>query len=453
MQVTELNAKGLVREYSVTIAAADINSAVQDRLEQVGKTAKLPGFRPGKVPKALLEKNYGPSVTEEVMSKAVNDAIKNTITEKGIKPAVDPTVEVTSMEEGKDLVFKLAVEVIPEIKPVDFKKLKIERLVTAVSDKDVDDAITRISEHQRDSAEVAEDRAAVLGDITIIDFDGSVDGVKHPGMKGDNFSLELGSHRFIAGFEEQLVGARKGEHRSVNVTFPQGYHAKDLSGKAAVFEVDIKELRSYVAPTIDDDFAKKLGFEDLAALKKTLNEQIASNYTIAARSKMKRQLMDQLADAVDFEVPPSMLKAEFESIWAQVQQEKARGRTSAEDAGKDEATMKADYEKIALRRVRLGLVLAEVGRVNEIKVTPEEFRTALIEEARRYPGQERQALEYFTKDATASERLRAPLYEDKIVDHIINQATVTDKSVSSEELLADDGEEGHVHDENCGHNH
>jgi trigger factor len=440
MQITETAAEGLKREFTVVVAASDIQSRVDARLSELGREVRLPGFRPGKVPMPILKKRYGQSVLGEVLEQTVNDGASQAIQEKGLKPALQPKIEVTKFEEGADLEYKVAVEVLPEIAPPEFASIALERLVTPVDDTAIDEALGRLAQSRKGSEPVTEDRASETGDVVVIDFQGTVDGVAHPGMDATAHQLELGSGSFVGTFEAQLVGAKAGEHRTVTVSFPADYGAEDLRGKEAVFEVDVKELRRSVLPAIDDQFAKDVGFDDVAGLREAVKERIDRDYRQASRARLKRALLDVLAGKADFEAPVGMVDMEFDAIWRRLKDEMERGG-APEEAGKDEDALKAEYRTIAERRVKLGLMLAEVGKRNSIEVSRDELSRAVVAEAQRFPGQERQVYDFFQKNPQAVEQLRAPLFEDKVVDFIVELANVSERAVSLEELLKDPGEE------------
>lgn len=440
MQITETSADGLKREYKVVIPAQEIETKVNSRLQELGKTLRIPGFRPGKVPMPIVKQRYAQSVMGEVLEAAVNDSSQQAIDERGLRPALQPKIQVTSFSEGGNLEYDMAVELLPDIEPVDFSTIELERAVAEVDDKQVDETLERLSKSSRDSQPVTEERPARNGDILVIDFAGTVDGEAKPGMDAKDHRLELGSNSFVGTFEEQLVGSKPGDHRTVTVTFPENYAAAELQGKEAVFEVDVKEIREPAPAVIDDEFAKKFGADDLAALKQMIKDRIGQDYAGISRSKVKRTLLDKLADTHSFEVPAGMVEIEFETIWKRLQEELKRGGPDAEEAGKSEDELKAEYRGIAERRVRLGLLLSEVGRRNNIQVTQDELNRALITEAQRYPGQEREVFEFFRSNPRAIDNLRAPLFEDKVIDFILELAKVNEKTVSVEELVRDPDE-------------
>ena len=440
MQITETSADGLKREYKVVIPAQEIETKVNSRLQELGRTLRIPGFRPGKVPMPIVKQRYAQSVMGEVLEAAVNDSSQQAIDERGLRPALQPKIQVTSFSEGGNLEYDMAVELLPDIEPVDFSTIELERVVAEVDDKQVDETLERLSKSSRDSQPVSEDRPARNGDILVIDFAGTVDGEAKPGMDAKDHRLELGSNSFVGTFEEQLVGSKPGDHRTVTVTFPENYAAAELQGKEAVFEVDVKEIREPAPAVIDDEFAKKFGADDLAALKQMIKDRIGQDYAGISRSKVKRTLLDKLADTHSFDVPAGMVDIEFETIWNRLQEELKRGGADAEEAGKSEDELKTEYRGIAERRVRLGLLLSEVGRRNNIQVTQDELNRALITEAQRYPGQEREVFEFFRSNPRAIDNLRAPLFEDKVIDFILELAKVNEKTVSVEELVRDPDE-------------
>ncbi|MDB5393216.1 MAG: tig [Rhodospirillales bacterium] len=435
MNVTETAHEGLSRTWRVVVPATEIGANVDRRLTELSKSIKLPGFRPGKVPLSLVKKRYGSSVMGEVLEKTVQDSSSKLLQDNDVRPALEPKIEVVSFAEGTDLEYTMAVETLPEIEPADLTGLSLERVVAPVEEKAIDEALERIANSNKEFEPVKEARAAKNGDQLIIDFAGTVDGEARPGMDGKDYPLELGGGNFIPGFEEQLVGIKPDEERTITVSFPAEYHAAELAGKEAQFVVTAKELRALVKVEIDDEFAKKLGLTDMETLKKTARDQIEAEYGRLTRLKLKRSLMDALAERHDFPVPQGMVDLEFESIWKQVQAE-----LTPEERAKPEDEVKAEYRTIAERRVRLGLLLSEIGKRNTIQVTQEELNRGLIAEARRYPGQEREVLDAYRKNPRALDALRAPIYEDKVVDHILGTVTLTDRAVTPEELAREDDE-------------
>lgn len=441
MQVQEVSAQGLRREYKITVPANDIAKAVDERILKLSKTAKMPGFRPGKVPPKLLKKQHGRSVMGEVLEKAVEDGSKKAIDENSLKPALRPKIEVTSFDEGKDLEFKMDLEVLPEVPEIDVKGIELERPVTPVGDKQVQESIDRIAESRRSYTKVDEDRACADGDQVLFDFEGKVDGETFEGGSAEGFELVLGSGRMIPGFEDGIAGMKAGEEKSINVTFPEGYAKAELAGKPAVFAIKLSEIRAPGELTIDDEFAKSMGAENVDDLKAKVRERIESEYKGFSRARVKRSLLDVLAERHVFEVPAGMVDLEFEAIWKQLEDEMKRTEQSFEDMGQSEEETKTEYRGIAERRVRLGLILSDIGTKNEVKVEPQEVQAEMINQARRFPGQEKEIFDYFRNTPGALEQLRAPIFEDKVVDFILEIAKVTDKEVAVEELMRDPDEE------------
>src|SRR5882724_6287291 len=431
MQVTELSAEGLKRQFKIVVPAGDLSAKVDERLAELARTAQMPGFRQGKVPVGLLKKQYGPALFGEAVEQAVNSSTAKAIEDRGLKPALQPRVDLKQLEEGKDLEFEVAVEVLPEIGKLDFSGVELERLKAVVPDKDIDEAIERIAKANREQKPVDPPRPAQKGDALKLDFVGSVDGVEFPGGKAEDYVLELGSGSFIPGFEDQLVGAEVGTPVDVKVKFPDDYGNKELAGKDAVFKCTVKEIHEFVEKPADDELAKKNNFENLEAMRKAVADRIGQDYAQVSRSMIKRQLLDKLADGHKFAVPDGLVEGEFNAIWQRIEEAKKAGQPLEDD----EEKMKKEYREIAERRVRLGLLLADVGRSNAIDVTPEELNQAVMREAMRYPGQERQVLEFYGKNAELKEQLRAPIFEEKTVDFILELARVNEKSVTPEELL------------------
>ena len=439
MQVTELPAEGLKRQFKIVVPAGDLTAKVDERLAEMARTAQLPGFRPGKVPVGLLKKQYGPALFGEAVEQAVNSSTSKAIEDRGLKIALQPRVDLKQLEEGKDVEFEVAVELLPEIGKLDFSDVELERLKAVVPEKDVEEAISRIAKANREQKPVDPPRPAQKGDAIKLDFVGSVDGTEFPGGAAQDYTLEIGSGSFIPGFEDQLVGAEVGKTVDVKVTFPADYGSAELAGKDAVFKCSIKEIREFVDQPADDDLAKKSNFENLEAMRKAVADRIGQDYAQVSRSMIKRQLLDKLADAHKFAVPEGLVESEFDAIWQRIEE----ARKAGEKVEGDEEKVRGEYRDIAERRVRLGLLLADVGRSNGIEVTPEELNQAVMREAMRYPGQERQVLEFYGKNAELKERLRAPIFEEKTVDFILELAKVSEKSVTPEELLkaARDAEE------------
>ena len=436
MQVVETKNEGLRREFTITLLASEIEEKVDDRLEDLRKTANIPGFRPGKVPTALLKKRFGPSVMGEVLEQAVSESSRQAIEDNTLRPAMQPNIEITKFEEGQDLEYTMAVEVLPEIEAMDFSEIEIERLVAKADDKEVDETIARLAQQYRQTEPIKRARKAREGDVLVIDFVGKLDGEPFEGGTGEGHQLELGSNHFIPGFEEQLVGAKAGESLSVPVTFPEDYGAKTLAGKEAVFDVEVKEIREYVDTAIDDEFAKTLGQESLEGLRKSIAQRLEQDYAALSRDRLKRELLDILEKAHEFEVPPGMVEAEFNAIWSQYDEaRKNQDVEDDEDKGKSDDELKEDYRKIAERRVQLGLLLTEVGNANNVEVAAEEINRALFTEAQKYPGHEKEFIEMYRNSPEAMASLRAPIFEDKVIDFVLELAKVTEREVGVEELM------------------
>jgi trigger factor len=441
MQVTETKTEGLLHEFTITVPAAEIDTVVENRLNEMKKTAKLPGFRPGKVPVALLRKQYGPSIMGEVLERTVGETSQKALEERDLHPIVQPKIEVIKFEDGSDLEYTLSLEVMPDVKPMDFSKIVLERMVVEADEEEIDKALGRAADAYKTSEPVSGSRKSKDGNIVIIDFVGKVDGVEFDGGKAEDYSLELGSGSFIPGFEDQLTGVKVGDHVEVKVKFPDEYASEELAGKDALFDVDVKELREATPAVIDDELAKKVGAEDLNSLKVSFREEHEREFKKMARVHMKRSLLDQLEKNHDFEVPQTMADREFDGIWEQFKQHRKQAEEQGikEDPseGKSNDELSEDFRNIAERRVRLGLLLAEIGRINNIDINQEDVNRAMTAEAQRYPGQEQMVMDTFQKNPEAMQQLRERLMEDKVVDFIVELAKVTDKTVSLKELEAE----------------
>jgi len=448
MQVTEQAAEGLKRSFNVVVPAADIAAARDTRLAALSKDIRLPGFRPGKVPASVVKQRFGASIMGEVLDEQVQSTTRSVIEERGLRPAMQPKVELVKFEEGSDLEFNIELEQLPEIPLPDFAAIALEKPVTKVGDEEITKALDGIASRNRAMEDVTEERAAEQGDVVVTDFEGRLvdeaaeGGLAEPfqGGTGSDMPVEIGGAGFIPGFAEGLIGIKVGETRDVKVTFPAEYGAAELAGKDAVFKLTAKKLQKPAAATVDDDFAKKLGLADVAELKTRISESLQQEYDQISRLNVKRKLLDALSAQASFEVPASMVDAEFAQIWQRIEADQKAGKLDDEDKGKDEDTLKSEYRAIAERRIRLGLLLSEIGRSNNIQVSNEELTGAMRAEAQRYPGQERQVLEFFQKNPAAIENLRAPLFEEKVVDFMLELASVTEKEVPAGELSAEPAE-------------
>ena len=442
MKITEKENNGLKRVYEVVISAADIDAKVDAEILEAQKTVKMPGFRPGKAPTSLLKKLHGKNLLGKILEETVNETSAKVLSDKGDRPATQPKIEVVSFDEGEDLVYSMELEVVPDFDLPDLSKIKLERLAVKVDKKQIDDAVKNIAAGQKDYKKAAKTHKAADGDAVLIDYVGSVDGEEFEGGAAEGHQLVLGSNTFIPGYEEQLVGVKAGDKKDVTVTFPESYHADNLAGKEAIFKVTVQEVQKPADVKIDDELAKRLGLADLDGLKDAVKGQIENEHGELSRTHIKRALLDELADAVDFEVPSNMLEMENEQIMQQIKMDMHRQameenpEAKPEDIEEPSDDVKEEYEGIALRRVRLGLLLSEIGSKNDIQVGQDEVTRAISEEARKYPGQEQQVFEYFQKDPNAMAQMKAPLYEEKVVDFILELAKITEKKVSSDEMIA-----------------
>lgn len=437
MQVTETLSDGLRRGFAITVPASDIEEKRTAKLSEIGKNVRLPGFRPGKVPATIVRQRYGTAVMAEVLEESVNTATQQVLDERGLRAVGQPKVDVTQIEEKKDLQFTVEVELLPEIAMPDFAALNLVRYKAEPSEDDIQRTLADVASRQEGREPVTEDRGAQAGDTLTVDFVGKVDGVPFAGGTGTDMAVKLGGAGFIPGFSEGMLGMKPGEERTIDVTFPEEYHAKELAGKAATFDLVAKTLEQPKPAELDDALATGMGFESLEKLREAVVQQGQREYDQVSRMRIKRDLLDALSKAATFEVPPSMVEAEFAQIWQRVEADLKAGKADEEDKGKDEETLKSDYRAIAERRVRLGLLLSEIGRSNGIQVQPDELTRAMRTEASRYPGQEAQVMEFFRKNPQAADNLRGPIYEEKVVDFILELAKVEDKVVSPAELSAE----------------
>ena len=446
MQVTETSSAGLKREYRVIVPATDLEAKVNERLDDLKGRVQLRGFRPGKVPVAHLKRLYGKSAMAEVIEATVREANSKIVTDNGYRLAVEPKVVLPTDEgavegviEGKaDLSYTVEMEIVPAIALADFKSIKLTRLTSEVSDEEIDKALQAIADQNRPF--VAKTEGAANGDRVTINFEGSLEGTPFEGGTGEDVPLVMGAGQFIPGFEENLAGLKAGENKTFDVKFPDDYRATHLAGKNATFAVTVKAVEAPGSVTIDDEFAKTLGVESLAKLKDAVKDRIAREHTLASRQKLKRGLLDQLDERHKFEPPPSLVEQEFANVWSQVENDLKQQNRTFEDEGTTEEKAREEYRGIAGRRVRLGLVIAEIGEKNNIRVSDDQLRAAVMEQVRQFPGQERQIWEYYQKNPNALAALRAPLFEDKVVDFLVELAEVTDKPVSRDELFKDDEE-------------
>jgi trigger factor len=442
MQVTETLNEGLKRKLSVTIPAADLNTRLDSKLEELKGQANIKGFRPGKVPLAHIKKMYGRSAMSEVMTDAINTAVSETMDERKERAAAQPKVDlpedqtvINDVLDGKsDLRFEVEYEVLPPVELMDLKGIKLVKPVVDVTDEELDAEINRIFAQNRGYTDKGDDAVVEQGDRLGLTFNGKIDGEEFPGGKSDHAHLTVGSGEFIPGFEEQLIGMKKGEHRTITVTFPADYQSAELAGKEATFDVDVLHIDGPNDGALDDDFAKRLGVDDVSALRTAVKDQMDTALNSMARQHLKRQVLDALDDGHKFDVPAQLVEAEFNTIWNRVVHEVEHHGRSFEDEGTTEEAAREQYQRIAERRVRLGLVVAEIGNQNEVNVTDEEHQQALIAEVRRFQGQEQQVYDYYRKNPQALAGLRAPVFENKVVDYVIGLGEVEEKSMSRAEL-------------------
>jgi trigger factor len=453
MQTVETLNEGLKRAYTLTITAAEVDAKVADEVKRVAPTIRMPGFRPGKVPANLIRKMHGEALTADALNTSIQQGIQSLIAEQKLRPAMQPSVELADgYEPGKDAELKVELEVLPDVPAPSIDGLKLERLTVPVADEAVDEQVKRFADQQK-SWEDAGDKAAETGDLVTVDFVGkTMDGVAFEGGTGEDMAVEIGSGRLIPGFEDQVVGAKAGEERQIKVTFPEDYPAKELAGQDATFDLVIKSVKTAGETVIDDELAKNLGLESLQQLKHLLRGQIEQEHNQLTRTHMKRKLLDQLAEGHDFPVPPSMVDAEFQQIWSQLEHE-ATHEPDPEAARAEMESERDDYRKIAERRVRLGLLLSEIGQANGVEVTSQEMNRLIAQAASQYRGEDQQRfIQYVQQEPMAAAQLRAPLYEDKVVDFLFDKAEVTDRETTREELEeAIESEDGfatgtHTHD-------
>jgi len=443
MQIDEVANEGLSRTYSVKVPKEDLAKKLEEKIKEMQPQVSLKGFRPGKVPTAHIRKMFGQSIMKDVVEDALNESSQKAINDNKIRPAGQPKIDLRAngdeVTKGEaDLEYQMTVEMIPDFEPADPAKLKFTRLNSEIGDEVLEERMGNFAQGQKSYKKKAKTAKAKKEDAVLINFVGRIDGEAFDGGSMDEHELVLGSETFIPGFEDQLIGKKAGDKLDVTVTFPENYGVDTLSGKEAIFETEVLEVRGAQDAKLDDDLAQKFGFEDLDKMTEVVKEQLEGEYKMQSRLKLKRAILDELDGKHGFDLPPGMVEAEFSNIWAQVQAEKEAGNLDEEDAKKSDKQLEKDYRKIAERRVRLGLVLAEIGQKAEINVTNEELQQAMVAEARRYPGQEQQVFEFNQKNPQAVAQLRAPIYEEKVVDLIIDQAKITDKKVKKEELFKED---------------
>ena len=437
MQIVETTSEGLKRAYTITITAKAISARIEGEITKLAPQVRMPGFRPGKVPANLVKKMHGAQLHQEALNTSIREAMDKLVADNRLRPAMQPAVALgDGYEEGKDAELSVSLEVLPEITAPALDDLKLDKLVVPVADAEVDEAVARIAGQSKTFVDAKKGKKAETGDQLIVDFVGKLKGEPFEGGSAEDAAIELGAGRFIPGFEEQLVGVKAGDETTIKVTFPKDYQAENLKGKAVTFDVTVKSVKVPGEAKIDDDFAKNLGLESLEMLQGLLRGQLEQETAGLTRTQMKRQLLDTLAAGHDFDVPPSMVEAEFEQIWTQLKQE-AQNEEDPAAALKEIEDEKDDYRSIAVRRVRLGLLLSEIGQANGVEVTQQEMNMLVQQAAQQYRQEDRQRfLEYVQSDALVAAQLRAPLYEDKVVDFLFGKAEVTEKTVTKDELQA-----------------
>ncbi|MDB5699896.1 MAG: trigger factor, partial [Sphingomonadales bacterium] len=458
MQIAETLNEGLKRAFMLTITAGDIDALVEAEVTKVAPTMKMPGFRPGKVPANLVRKMHGPALQQEALNTAIQNGVSKLVADNKFRPAMQPSVALADgYEPGKDAAITVELEILPDVPAPVIDGIRLERLTVEVDEALVDEQMDQLLGQQKSFDDAPEGHAAATGDLVVMDFIGKVDGVAFDGGTGEGMSVEIGTGRLIPGFEDQLVGVKKGDEKQINVTFPEDYNVENLKGKAATFDLVITDVRVAKEAVADEDFAKSLGLESLEQLRGLLKGQIEQEHNGLTRTHMKRKLLDTLAGSHDFEVPPSMVEAEFQQIWSQLEHE--AGHEADKDAAL--AEMEGDreeYRRIAERRVRLGLLLSEIGQANGVDITQAEMNRLVAQAAQQYPQAQRERfMQYVQQEPMAAAQLRAPLYEDKVVDLLFAKAEITDRVVARAELEAEieaeDGATGHVHGPDCGHDH
>lgn len=445
MQISETVNEHLRREFRITVAKTDLDARLSSRLEGMKGQVNLKGFRPGKVPVAHLRKTYGKSMMGEILQETVAEFSQRAVEERSLRPAMSPSIKLESevekvLDGAEDLVFTMGVDLMPDFTLTDVTQISLARPVAEVDDEQVMESLKRLASQQRTYEPKGDDAAAQDGDQLVIDFVGKIDGVAFEGGTAENAELVLGSGSFIPGFEDQLKGTKAGANKVVAVTFPENYPSANLAGKPAEFDVTVKEVRRGVDAEVDDTLATKLGLDSLDRLKDAARVQLANEFGRATRAHLKRALLDSLDERHSFDLPSGMVEAEFKQIWTQVEQDLKSGNMAEEDKGKSEDELKSEFRKIAERRVRLGLVLSEYGRSNNVQVTQEELNRAVVAQARQYPGQEQRIFEIYRNNPDAVAQLRAPIFEDKVVDFLCGQVKITDKAVSREDLFKDPDE-------------
>ncbi len=440
MEIKEKKNIGLKREFEIIITSNSIDEQIQNKISELAPKASVPGFRPGKVPHSIIKSKFGKQIFGEVVNESLNNASKKIVDDFKINAATQPKMDIKSLDEGKDIKVNYSVEVMPDFKIPDLTKFKITRPIVKVEKKQVDESIERIAKQNTKTEKINKDRKTKSNDTVVIDFEGKINNQIFEGGSTKGHHLKIGSNSFIPGFEDKLIGKNLGQNFDIDLNFPDDYQAKDLAGKKVVFNITINEIREDVNTEINDDFAKSLGLENLEALEKSVKDQIVNQHSIQSRSKMKREILDLLADSLDFELPNTLVEDEYQSVCIAIRPKPENvndQKNKANDEGMSK-TEKDDALTISKRRVRLGLILAEIGRLNNIKVEEKDTQNAMMQELQRYPGREKEILDYFKKNPEAQNQLSGPVFEDKIIDFIIELAEIREKVVNLEDLYKED---------------
>jgi trigger factor len=435
MEITKTNSKDLNHTIEFKISKDEIDKEYNQKITDYSKKLDIKGFRKGKVPTNVVEQKYGETILSEVINELAQKCADQAIKEKKLKPADTPQLNMEPFSKGQDVKCKLELEVLPEIPDVDLSKIEVTKPIAEVDNAEVEKSLKNIAEQRRTAEKINEERPLKKGDIAVIDFEGFIDDKPFEGGKGKSYHLELGSNTFIGNFEDQLVGKKPGDKLDVKVTFPKDYQAGNLANKEATFKVEIKEIREKKVPEINDQFAKDLKLKDLKELKDKVSEEIKKSYEMYSKEKMKDELMDKLNDKVKFKLPEKLVDKEFDVIWKEIQHAKEHNKLSEEDAKKSEKKLKEDYKEMAKKRVKLGLLLADISNKAEVKLTQQDIQNILTKEAMRFPGQEKQVFEFYTKNPKALESLKGPAYEEKIIDHALSKVKAKEKKVSKEKLM------------------
>ena len=447
MKIKKKSSIGLKTEFTITFSPEDIELRVNSKLSEIASSARIPGFRPGKIPVSVLKNRVGKEVTGEVIQIAIDEASKKAIADEKLRPVMKPSIKIDKYEDGSSLSANLSVETMPDIKPIDLSLLKLKKLVVDVTEKEINESLDRISKQNQQTKKISKDRKCKLGDTVVIDFEGKMNNVPFDGGAGKSHHLLLGSQSFIPGFEEDLIGMKTGDEKKLNLSFPKDYGMEKLAGKKVTFDVKINEIRESIKVKYDDEFAKKLGLKNMQDLKKAISDQISQQHSEASKGKIKLSLLNLLDEKHDFELPEGMIKEEYKSVCSSLNKENNNkdNLDQINEGNEPDIKMtkeqKTDAKNISERRVKLGLLMGEIGRTNNLDVSEEEINQAILKESQKYPGQEKQVLDYFNKNKDAAQQLGAPIFEEKVVDFILEIADVKEQKVTLESLYKEDVDE------------